>query len=41
MKVIVAFALGIVVGLGVAAVLHGLFDGIGSQRVLKVFLSRQ
>ena len=28
MKVIVAFALGIVVGLGVAAVLHGLFDGI-------------
>ena len=28
MNVIVAFALGIVVGLGVAAVLHGLFDGI-------------
>jgi len=28
MKVIVAFALGIVVGLGVAAILHGLLDGI-------------
>ena len=28
MKVIAAFVVGVIVGLGVAAVLHGLFDGI-------------
>ena len=28
MKVIGAFIVGVIVGLGVAAVLHGLFDGI-------------